>query len=322
MTTTQISRTVDTLSVGMPKHWRALSLYPLYRHDTLNTRRNVDVMPAAQALHGGGLQISEVAQATVPTLTATNQTGRLVFFIAGEMVFGGRQDRMVTDSFLLPPGEWEIPVACVESGRWGGGTRFELRTGLGPRQVRKGPIMGRGHERVDQGQVWESVGQVLSDAGTPHRTQSLRAALDGGVHDVQHLADMGPLPGQCGVAIGRGRHVIGVELFTSRAVLASYWAAIIASYAPDNVGAYDGRPSMGSVLRFIRRAVLCLEPTPGIGYGSQWRTASAKVAANALLTEPTLADPSTLIHLAVLAALCAPPGGEDFAGGRRGTRAR
>ena len=121
--------------------------------------------------------------------------------VAGEMVFGGRQDRMLTDSFFVPPGECEIPVACVESGRWGGSAGFEQRTGLGPRQVRRGPIIGRGQHGVNQDAVWESVGKVLREAATPHPTHSLRAAFE---RDGDEVAAIGPLPGQCGVAVGRG----------------------------------------------------------------------------------------------------------------------
>ena len=112
MTLTAISRTVSTLSVGMPMHWRALTLYPLYRHDEVD----VDVMPASEALRSGALHFSEAAQATVPMLTAVNHASSAVVLVAGEVVFGGRQDRMVTDSLLVPPGEWGIPVPVWSRG--------------------------------------------------------------------------------------------------------------------------------------------------------------------------------------------------------------
>jgi len=294
MTTDQLTRTVDALSIGIPKHWGALTLFPLYRHDPVS----VDVLPASLALESGRLHISESAHATVPTLLAKNDTGTTVLFVAGEMVFGGKQDRMLTDSLLISPGEWDVPVACVESGRWSGDAHFDRRTGLGPRQVRQGPIVGRGHRGVSQGVVWESVEQTLHDADTPHATQSLRAALD---RSTNGAAQLGPLPGQCGVAIGKGQRVIGVELFADHRALASYWSSIIGSYALDNVRAYEGRPSLGAVLRFIRKAAAELEPIASAGPGRQLRHATHSRAGTALLTVETLIDPGTLVHLAVLA---------------------
>ena len=131
MTVQTMTKTIDTLSIGLPKIWRALSLYPLYRHD--EQRR--EYVSAAEAMRTGELTVSDAPQASVPTLHADNTSGKTVFFVAGEVVFGGRQDRIVTESFLVPPGGASIPVACVEAGRWSGSAAFEQRSGLGPRRL-------------------------------------------------------------------------------------------------------------------------------------------------------------------------------------------
>ena len=89
--------------------------------------------------------------------------------------------------------------------------------------------------------------------------------------------------------------------YAVRCVFASYWSAIITSLALDNMGAYQGRPSMGSVLRFIRKATAELNPTVTIGCGRQYRSATRQIAANALLTEDTVDGAGTVVHLAILA---------------------
>ena len=45
---------------------------------------------------------------------------RQVFIQAGDIVKGGKQDRVLTVSFLLPPNSGRVPIAsfCVEQGRW------------------------------------------------------------------------------------------------------------------------------------------------------------------------------------------------------------
>jgi hypothetical protein len=49
-----------------------------------------------------------------------NKTNKPVFVASGEVLIGGRQDRMVTkDTVLAPAGKDQyIPVMCVEEGRW------------------------------------------------------------------------------------------------------------------------------------------------------------------------------------------------------------
>jgi len=57
---------------------------------------------------------------TVSQLIIENKGKEAVFVQAGDIVKGGKQDRVVTASFTLDPGTKpvEIPVYCVEAGRW------------------------------------------------------------------------------------------------------------------------------------------------------------------------------------------------------------
>ena len=53
-------------------------------------------------------------------LKIENTGGEPVFIQSGDIVKGGRQDRTLTTSLILPPHSGEIPIAsfCVEHGRW------------------------------------------------------------------------------------------------------------------------------------------------------------------------------------------------------------
>jgi len=87
----------------------------------------------AEALAKGSVQVAETGQ--VNELKIENTGAEEVFIQAGDMVKGGRQDRVLTVSLLLPPRSGMIPIAsfCVEPGRWSarGGedpTRFASAT--------------------------------------------------------------------------------------------------------------------------------------------------------------------------------------------------
>lgn len=71
-----------------------------------------------EALAKGAVQVSETGN--VNTLAIENFGDEAVFVQAGDVVKGGRQDRTLTVSLVLPPKSGRIPIAsfCVEHGRW------------------------------------------------------------------------------------------------------------------------------------------------------------------------------------------------------------
>jgi hypothetical protein len=71
-----------------------------------------------EALAKGSVQVVETGR--VNELQIENVGGEEVFVQAGDIVKGGKQDRVLTVSFLIPPKSGRIPVGsfCVEQGRW------------------------------------------------------------------------------------------------------------------------------------------------------------------------------------------------------------
>jgi hypothetical protein len=71
-----------------------------------------------EALAKGQVQVIETGR--VNELQIENTGSEEVFVQAGDIVKGGRQDRVLTVSFLLPPKSGRMPIAsfCVERGRW------------------------------------------------------------------------------------------------------------------------------------------------------------------------------------------------------------
>jgi hypothetical protein len=76
-----------------------------------------------KAIQSGKISVSERGTAStenVHWLRVNNRSGQPVFVASGEMVVGGRQDRMVTKDTILQSLNVDqyIPVMCVEEGRW------------------------------------------------------------------------------------------------------------------------------------------------------------------------------------------------------------
>jgi hypothetical protein len=71
-----------------------------------------------EALSKGSVKVVETGE--VNELNIENTGGEPVFIQSGDIVKGGRQDRTLTTSLILPPHSGEISIAsfCVEHGRW------------------------------------------------------------------------------------------------------------------------------------------------------------------------------------------------------------
>lgn len=71
-----------------------------------------------EALTKGSVRVLETGE--VNELKIENTGGEDVFIQSGDIVKGGRQDRVLTMSFVLPPKSGEVALAafCVEHGRW------------------------------------------------------------------------------------------------------------------------------------------------------------------------------------------------------------
>jgi hypothetical protein len=71
-----------------------------------------------EALTQGRVKVHETG--SVNELTMENVGEDVIFVQAGDIVKGGRQDRVLSVDLLLPPHSGIVPIAafCVESGRW------------------------------------------------------------------------------------------------------------------------------------------------------------------------------------------------------------
>ena len=92
--------------------------------------------------------------ASVNQLVLINRGKRPVILLAGELVSGGKQDRIIAKDRIVAPGSEPLPldVFCVEHGRWSAGSQFvESKTIVHP-SVREQAAV-----KQDQNEVWSAV---------------------------------------------------------------------------------------------------------------------------------------------------------------------
>jgi hypothetical protein len=215
-------------------------------------RRSQDGRP----IRGGGAQVNQ--------LVLVNRSAKPLVLLAGEVVTGGKQDRVIAKDRIVPPGGDPLPldVFCVERGRWSGaGGNFNASKMIVHPSVREKAAVEQ-----KQDEVWASVrkGSTHSsaDAATPAARQAplSRGAIDGVVAAEAQSESYGKIyqsrrVGQSvetfaaeverrftrataglkgerviGVVIAYGGEVAWADAFASGALFEKYWPKLLRSY--------------------------------------------------------------------------------------------
>lgn len=286
---------LHSASLGWPITRLDVSFFPVFLPDAR--------LPAILTGAGTELQVEELEKASVGALRMRNPHDKPVLVVAGEHFLGGKQNRAVNVSVLVPSlGEIEVPVSCLEEGRWGRARSIRRHDSLASRSVRarmeEGVHRSAREEqsfRGDQGAVWREVQSVLSEAGVPSETAAEADYSAAQRHRaperfkvIEDLAGQGPLPGQCGVVVTHGSWVIGMDLFGAPELLAAHWAALIRSHLLERPRP-NGPPSPTRALGMLRRyAALPSTEKPGLGLGVEHRMKDHRLSGFRLALNDTL----------------------------------
>ncbi len=229
-------------------------------------RRHEDYVP------GGGAEVNR--------LVLVNNSDRPLILLAGEIVTGGKQDRIIAKDRIVPADAdpIDLSVFCIEPGRWTGATASFGAAANAPAksfmvqpEVRKQAMAAQ-----DQQQVWNSVHGAISQmevaaapapvAGSPSAgsmardlgTTSYAKAMQSAV--VSQKVDEAAAPVMQGreqvLAKLREEHAVGVvvavrgeiiwaDLFASTDLLDRYWTKLVRSYAAESLASGEDHAAPG-----------------------------------------------------------------------------
>jgi hypothetical protein len=212
--------------------------------------------------HGGVVPPRDMGP-QVNTLVLVNNSKRPLLLLAGEIVTGGKQDRVIAKDRIVPAESdpIDLGVFCVEPGRWvASSDKFgSLKTAMAAPSVRGSAMADK-----DQQKVWDQVGRtrdqmtVEVEAATPpgaalagrelRSTTSYAKVMQN--EAVQQQVDSVAKPVEDGYASTirqlRDRHAVGVvvavsgqivwaDIFASTSLLEKYWPKLVRSYATEAV---------------------------------------------------------------------------------------
>lgn len=210
----------------------ALTIFPVSLRRVERLER---LLTAEEALRKNLLAIEELEKPDVNRARFINRSERdMIFLMAGEIITGGRQNRILaSDALLAPDSAVVLPVYCVQKGRWSGETGFDKTVTVAPQGVRE-----RSAQSAGQKEVWTAVSGANARMKAANASDDLTQALnkDENARGIRALTQrvLDKLPEDCaGVVVACGDEIVGADLFHSPELFAGMRRRVLDSYVSE-----------------------------------------------------------------------------------------
>jgi hypothetical protein len=241
-----------------------LSIFPVVGGPDYSTGQLITL---DEGLHNGAVVVTEAGSlrglvrpgtplprhvdGEVNRLVLINNSDHPLLLLAGEVVTGGKQDRVIGVDRIVPPksGPIDLSVFCVEPGRWVASSEHfgSMKSQMAQPSVRM-PAMAE----HDQGSVWNHVAaaaggmavaapaaapaihdtssyaKVMQNPEVEKKVASVAADYDGLLRELRKV-------GAKGVVVAINGRITWADVFASTDLLEKYWQKLIHSYAADSL---------------------------------------------------------------------------------------
>lgn len=294
-----------------------LLLFPVVRESVKGAAATGGFLTLDEGLKNGTVEVTEAGRVRglvrrrddgplitggdqVNTLVLVNNSGKPLVLLAGEIVTGGKQDRVIAKDRIVPAGgdPIDLGVFCIEPGRWtvsspvfGASAKIPAASIMVQPTVREQAMVSK-----DQQMVWDSVHGSLAHmaaAAAPPRasgpdfdgmisrplqtssyakavqSDEVRSKVDEAVAPVMQSRDavMAELrkQGAVGVVVAVRGEIVWADIFASTDLLARYWTKLVRSYAAESLNPGDTKPapSVADAQRFLESPTSGTENSEG-----------------------------------------------------------
>ncbi|MGD0629739.1 MAG: DUF6569 family protein [Terracidiphilus sp.] len=190
--------------------------------------------------------------AEVNRLVLYNNSSHALLLLAGEIVTGGKQDRVIGSDRIVPPndGPIDLGVFCVEPGRW---VASSSKFGSMGAQMAQPSVRTPAMAEHNQSQVWANVrasnakmadnlsgADAAAVAGTSSYAKVFASppvakivATYGGVDAEQSILRELRSKGAVGVVVAVNGQVLWADVFASTELLSKYWPKLMRSFVAE-----------------------------------------------------------------------------------------
>lgn len=247
-------------ALGQPVVYQNVTVYPV---ESKNPQiLGSEYATLSEAKKNGWVEIVEKpGQEEVSFLHVRNSGPKPLLLLGGELLLGGKQDRIVAKDTIVPAGkEIDVPVYCVEQGRWSPVyDKFNVSDTTVPAKVRERATYG------NQQEVWDGVEHYNDVAGATSGATSVQGGLfkkevqadvSKGMSAVNDpLLDNSKAVGMVCLVNGQ---ILTLELFGDHQLFRSHAPALlrgVLAEAATSHGAAQQTYTVGSVAKFVAEAM-------------------------------------------------------------------
>ncbi|MCE1246153.1 MAG: hypothetical protein LWY06_05875 [Firmicutes bacterium] len=228
-----------------------------------------------EAVAEGSLIIKEVSSSgSVNQLAVINQSDDPVYIMAGEILRGSKQDRVLKDDVLVPAKSGKILVDCfcVEHGRWtyksdkfySGGQNANISV----RQAAK--------QTQDQSEVWNSVAKTNAsfnqeESGSLAKSYESKEVTADKKAYINEITDIpSRYPEANGVVVMINGKVLAADIFSDPRIFRKLWKKLSDSYALEAISKQNDKSEKGissakEFLSKVQSAEISYAVHPGLG---------------------------------------------------------
>jgi hypothetical protein len=239
-----------------------LSIYLVHGKDRIETR----YLTLSEAMEQHKVVVYETS--SVNQLQVENISKEDIYIQSGEIVKGGRQDRVLKDDFILPTasGKVDITAFCVEHGRWTQRGNEPVQAFAAAPNSIAAPQMKRAVKQGQQSEVWAQVAAAQDSLARNLRAPVKSAASESSYQltleapQVKRMAagfqtDLGGLaarnPDALGYVVVVNGKVTGADVYATHELFRKLWPKLLDSASVEAMAAATGEkfspPSMDEV---------------------------------------------------------------------------
>ncbi len=297
---------IENLYTGEPVEVGRLRVTPVF----IREDRALPFLEFEEALARELVEVTEVSEGgSVPNLFVENRADRDVIIVDGQLLVGAKQNRVVNTTIVVPARtSVEIPVTCVEQGRWryssrsfsgGGSHSYSSLRSLNHRSVTQS-LRETGEYHSDQGSVWGDIRSKMRRMSSSSPTMSMSDAYESSVSredEARIEQEVRPQPGQVGYFAYVREGFAGGDLFGSSELCRAKLSKLLRGHYFDSLDEYVEFPrlTVEQVVEQLRGARP--EQFESVGRGTEVRFEAAGVQAACKLVDDAIP------HLAVFPKL-------------------
>ncbi|MEW6130623.1 MAG: DUF6569 family protein [Acidobacteriota bacterium] len=248
-----------------------LTLFPVIASETISTEEFITL---EEGLKAGKVKVTEITGASRTTnriqsqrnpqvqqpvvqssdnaevnrVMVTNNSGKTLVLIAGEIILGGKQDRIVGHDCIVASTNAPVPVDvyCVEHGRWqshGGANAGAMSFGTASNYMAAPKVRSKAQAEKNQSAVWEEVAdkvtknRVNTSTGTLNSVYSDKAVSTKLAGYEKAIKANLQAKNIVGAVVAINGKVMTADVFASPGLFLAYKDKLLRSYALEAVSA-------------------------------------------------------------------------------------